>query len=155
MMTHRLPTISIAASLLLGSLGAGCAEPVRGDKPEPEVPDASDTSMGETTETIDDETDGTEPIPLSFETDGVHTLLIDGCTGGGCHETGAGGYTLNGDLEADYLASYDRVTPGDGEGSKLVKKGAGISSHTGGPILQPDTPEYELLVDWIDDGANP
>lgn len=147
MMTHRLPTI-----FFLVSLGAGCAEPERGDKPEPEV---TDTSMGETTETVDQETDGVEPTPLSYENDGVHALLLDKCTGGGCHETGAGGYTLNGDAEADYLATLDRVIAGDGAGSKLVKKGAGVSSHTGGPVLQTDSPEYELVVDWINDGANP
>ena len=148
MKTHRLPTL-----LFLVSLGTGCAEPLRGDKPEPEVTD----TVAETTDTSSDEvgeTDTAEP-KLSFANDGVHDLLIDTCTGGGCHETGAGGYTLNGDVEADYLASLARVVPGDAEGSKLIKKGAGISSHTGGPVLQADSEEYALIADWINDGANP
>ncbi len=150
---------------------AGCAEITRGD-PLPEVVDAADTKadtvdeVRDTTPTdgdvsedtaIDVEEDIPEVIvdPLSYADDGVHALLMANCTSSGCHGSGAGGYTLSGTVGADYDATFNVVTPGNGLASKLIKKATNETSHGGGPILQTETPDYQLVLDWIDGGANP
>ena len=147
--------------ILLVLFGA-CAEPVRGERPR-EVIDAADTTVAETIAdtTVEDdvieeavEVDTAEP-PLSFADDGVHDLLVDDCTAAGCHSSGTSSYAITGDVDADDEATLKVVTPGDGLGSKLIKKSTNTSSHQGGPVLQSDTPAYDLIVEWIDDGANP
>lgn len=155
-MTYRTP-ISIA---FLATLAAqGCAIPDRGD-PLPEVVDARDTRVAEVSDADsveevdapDEEIDA--KVPVSFAAS-VHQFLVDNCTASGCHSSAAGGFAITGDVDADYEATLREVTVGDGEGSKLVKKTSGVTSHTGGPLLQPGTSEYDLVVAWINDGANP
>jgi len=92
---------------------------------------------------------------LSFAAGGVHDLLVATCTAGGCHGSGAGGYTVSGDVDADYAQALSKVVPGDALASKLIKKVSNTSSHGGGPILESGSAGYELLVEWINDGAFP
>lgn len=160
--------MKIQSALFMMILLGGCAELGRGD----ELPVAADTKADTTTsDTRNDttapdgdvvENDGADtseeevaPPELSFADDGVHDLLIGNCTSSGCHGSGAGGFTLSGDVDADYSSTFNVVTPGDGLASKLVKKATATSSHAGGPVIQTGTTEYQLLLDWIDSGANP
>lgn len=166
-----------AAGLLAASFGVGlasCAEPVRGD-PWPEVRDTTDTArpdgVAEVVDTSGDtvapdiEGDGvtdvsqpdeeTPPPPLSFADDGVHQVLMVSCASSGCHGTGAGGYSLTGTVGTDYSNTLNTVTPGDGANSRLLKKATNASSHAGGPIFDVGTPDYELVLEWINGGANP
>jgi len=147
---QRLIPISISVLAL-----AACAEPDRGE-PFAEVRDtALDTTPAET---VDDVTPDGETVedtrePLTFAA--VHEVLLDNCTDAGCHSSGAGGFTLSGDADSDYQAVLAEVVPGDALASKLLKKATNTSSHSGGPILQAGTADYQLIADWIDDGANP
>ena len=159
-MIDRIPSMFAFALLM----PLGCAVPDRGD-PIATPPDAGrdatpevrndTTTLSEIASEVAVEVEIAEPDPLSFADDGVHAVLIAACSTAGCHGSGAGGYSLIDDVDADYVATLDRVVPGDALASKLVKKGANISSHTGGPSLQEGTPEYDLVIDWIDQGANP
>jgi hypothetical protein len=150
---------TLISSLTLALAGfSACALPGRGDAPEPEV---------DTTQEVISDLSGDDSIDLSEvgEVDAakpptpfagaVHDYLVANCTAAGCHGSGAGGYAITGDVEADYAAALREVTPGDAAASKLVKKASGVTSHTGGPILSEGTAEYDLIVAWINDGANP
>ena len=151
---------------MLGLFG-GCAELGRGD-PLPDVADTRPDTSGDTRQDTgapndvegdvpQDSEDGEEEVvlpELSFADDGVHALLVSNCSSG-CHGSGAGGYTLSGNASADYSATFGMVTPGDGLASKLVKKATATSSHAGGPVIQVGSTEHQLLLDWIDSGANP
>jgi len=156
-MDRTLPLLLVPWLVLHGA----CAEPVRGEHPR-EVVDSADTTVAETVaDVVDDvpdqaseEVDSAEP-PLSFVDDGVHDLLVDDCTAAGCHSSGTSPYAITGDADADYEATLREVTAGDGLGSKLIKKSTNASSHQGGPVLQSGTPAYDLIVEWIDDGAHP
>ena len=157
---------TLIALFMTTGLG-GCAELGRGD-PLPDVADTRadtggadtrDTTIadGETVEgdTAPDTVEETVIPQLSFADDGVHDALIANCTSSGCHGSGAGGFTLSGDVDTDYQNVLNTVTVGDGLASKLVKKASATSSHAGGPVFQTGSAEYQLLVDWIDSGANP
>lgn len=156
----------LRAIVLLGLFG-GCAEIGRGD-PLPDVADTRSDTSGDTRQDTGvpdgtqsdvplDGDDGEEEVALpelSFADDGVHALLVANCSSG-CHGSGAGGYTISGSTSADYSATLNMVTPGDGLASKLVKKATATSSHAGGPVIQVGSTEHQLLLDWIDSGANP
>jgi hypothetical protein len=144
---------------------AGCAELTRGE-PLPEVVDTRADTVSEVIDTstpfdgdgaIEVEDDAEEVVvpTLSFADDGVHQVLMANCTSSGCHGSGAGGYTLSGSVGADYQATLNTVTVGDGANSRLLKKATNEMSHGGGPIFQTGTPDYELVLVWINGGANP
>lgn len=151
---YRLTTV-----VILSLTAGGCAELGRGE-PLREV-DASAETVAETidatseADAIDEvgEVDSVEPA-VSYAA-AVHEVLIDNCTDSGCHGSGAGGFLLSGDIDSDYAATLNEVTPGNALGSKLVKKATNTSSHTGGPVLAPGTADYDLVVAWINGGANP
>lgn len=151
--------------IVLLTLSAGaCAELGRGDPlrevnaadTATETVDSGGDSSGETTvpDSGEETTEVVEP-PLSFADDGVHDLLIASCTAGGCHGSGVGGYSVTGDVDADYAQALSKVVPGDALASKLIKKVSNISSHGGGPILESGSAGYALLAEWINDGAFP
>ncbi len=173
-------TPGAVAALVVAGLVLSCAAPERGDPSRPDAGTAADTSSsvkpdtsggghdtvtsGDATATDDDTAAPVEddvvleedvpPPAASFATT-VHPILTSTCTSAGCHASGAGGYSITGDVDADYLATLDRVVPGDPDGSKLLKKTSGVSSHSGGPLLTPGTPEYDAVAAWIRDGAAP
>lgn len=162
--------MKVLNALFVLTLTGGCAEITRGD-PLPDARDVADTraDVADTTPDtapppdgdVDEVADSVDTMPdeqlppVSFADDGVHDLLMGSCTASGCHGSGAGGYTLSGNVDADYQATLNEVTVGDGAASKLIKKATATSSHAGGPVIQTGTPEYQLLLDWIDSGANP
>ncbi|MFO0747588.1 MAG: hypothetical protein U1F43_18260 [Myxococcota bacterium] len=139
-------------------LVASCAVPDRGEAPWPDAtvshPDIEvsevATSDGDDALEIED----TAPPPVSYA-DSIHPILMANCTPSGCHSSGAGTFTLTGDVDSDYAETLEEVVAGDPQGSRLVKKTSGVSSHTGGPLLPPGSEEYDLVVAWIGDGAQP
>ncbi len=166
-MLSNHPILITAIATALFAAGAACAELDRGEPFAEVTPDTSaDTVTPDTRDSGGEVSDDTgepdgEPgeadtsTPTSFAGDGVHAVLVANCMAGGCHGSGAGGYSIVDDVDADYETTLSRVTPGDGEGSLLVKKATNSSSHAGGPALSPGSPEHELVVEWIDDGAEP
>lgn len=120
--------------------------------PEQDVADM-DVSGGDTVE-ADTSEDVVVVEPISFAEE-IHDLFPANCTGGGCHNTGAGGFTISGSVDADYQAVLGVITPFDSAGSKLLKKASATSSHQGGPIWPTDSEEYQLVAEWIDGGAEP
>jgi hypothetical protein len=163
MLSNNPLLITLSAALL--AAGGACAELDRGEpfaevRPDTTADTALDTRDTTNGELPDDVAPDAEPgeadasPPISFA-DGAHQALVANCMAGGCHGAGAGGYSIVDDLDADYEATLARVVPGDAEASLLVKKGANRSSHAGGPALSPGSPEYDLVVAWIDDGAAP
>lgn len=148
-------TFLIVASLLVGS---GCAVLDRGDPPAPDVvnpkPDSTTSDASGDAEEVSGDVSDSETPTVSFAND-IHPYLMQTCTAVGCHSSGAGTFTLSGDVDADYAETLEEVVVGDALGSRLVKKASGVSSHTGGPLLQPGTEEYDLVVAWINGGAQP
>ena len=92
---------------------------------------------------------------LSFAAS-VHPLLIAGCRG--CHATGqqAGDtqLVLSGEAAADYLVVSPLVDPAAPASSRLLSKMSG-NGHGGGAVYAAGTPEYQTVLQWIQQGARP
>ncbi len=150
-------TIRSTLFAVLVTCASGCAIPGRGEPIEQEndtsTPDiVTDIEAGDLDIDLGEVDEVEPPVPFAGA---VHDLLVSSCTSTGCHASGAGGYALSGDVDADYEATLKVVVPFDAAASKLIKKTSGVTSHTGGPLLSEGTAEYDLIVEWIDDGANP
>ncbi|MFO0876742.1 MAG: DUF1553 domain-containing protein [Gemmataceae bacterium] len=104
-----------------------------------------------------------EPTPRSFRNHVTPVLTRTACNSGACHGAlaGKGGLKLSlrgYDLEADYFTltrqalgrRIDREAP---ERSLLLLKPTMASPHGGGQKIEPDSPEYRVLADWIADGT--
>ncbi len=100
---------------------------------------------------------------IDFERD-VHPMLSRfHCNGGSCHgkQRGQGGFQLSMfafDPEFDYNALTKesrgrRASPLAPEQSLVLKKGAGSVPHGGGKRLPEGSPYYEILQQWITEGA--
>jgi hypothetical protein len=93
---------------------------------------------------------------LGYERD-IHPLLDAGCER--CHGPGnSAGDTnysvISTDIGASYMSALgfvDLDSPGD---SRLLSKAAG-SGHGGGTIFAEDGDEYDLILQWIEQGALP
>lgn len=114
----------------------------------------SDTGASDDVPPADSQSDQGSVEPISFAKE-IHVILVDTCTGAGCHESGAGGYSITGSVNADYQATLEEVIIGNSDGSKLLKKASNTSSHDGGPITPVGSADYELIAEWIDGGAKP
>lgn len=105
-----------------------------------------------TTTTAD--TGGTGDAP-SFAAD-VLPALVDGCAA--CHAAGASAgdtdLVLTGVADDDLPGVLALVDPARPEGSRLLTKGAG-TSHVGGAVFTPGSPEYETILAWIAAGTPP
>src|SRR5262249_9375153 len=100
-----------------------------------------------------------EPL---FGREVVPTLHRLGCSAGTCHGAfaGKGGFRLSlfaADPAADYRQVRDafgrRINPLDPKGSLLLLKPTAVLPHGGDLRLKTGSPEYELLVNWIKNGA--
>ena len=100
---------------------------------------------------------------VSFARDVVPVLTRAGCNSGACHgtPTGKNGFRLSlrgYDPTLDILTltkevggrRIDRVSPGR---SLILEKATARIAHEGGRRLTNDTPQYQLLHDWIAQGA--
>lgn len=99
--------------------------------------------------------DSTGAAGLSFAAD-VEPLLDAGCER--CHsadgQASTTAFLLVGDIEADYETTIEFVNLGDPEASRLLAKGAG-KGHTGGVVFDDRSSEYETILQWIEQGAEP
>lgn len=103
-----------------------------------------------------------EPLPISFQNQIVPIFTKLGCNGGGCHGKSGGqnGFKLSllGFYPADdfeFLRKESRgrrifpAIPGE---SLLLRKANGRSPHGGGKRMETGSNEYNLLVQWIEQG---
>ncbi|MBI1787699.1 MAG: DUF1549 domain-containing protein, partial [Acidobacteria bacterium] len=95
---------------------------------------------------------------VRFSPDVISILTIKGCNGSGCHGSPAGqnGFKLSlfgSDVEADYRAITPRVNLDKPEQSLLLAKPSFAAPHGGGRVLAPDSEEYQVLLDWLRQGA--
>ncbi len=105
---------------------------------------------------------GYSPMEPRFVRDVVPVLTRLGCNQGGCHGAtqGKGGFKLSlqgYDPESDFIsitrgAAGRRVAPARPEASLLLRKPTGAVPHKGGKLLEPESPHWRLLVDWIASG---
>jgi len=101
--------------------------------------------------------------PISFELDVQPILTRLGCNAGACHgkSRGQNGFQLSllgfyPDFDYTALtleARGRRVFPTSAEESLVLKKASGILPHGGGKRLDPASPAYQIIRDWIARGA--
>jgi hypothetical protein len=101
--------------------------------------------------------------PISFELDVQPILTRLGCNAGACHgkSRGQNGFQLSllgfyPDFDYTSLtleARGRRVFPPSSEESLLLKKASGLLPHGGGKRLDPASPAYTIIRDWIAQGV--
>ncbi len=99
----------------------------------------------------------------NFRHDVVPILSKLGCNTGGCHGAlaGKGGFRLSlnaYDLESDHYQITRamlgrRLEFGDPARSLVLVKPTAAVRHKGGKVLQEESPEYRILLEWIQQGA--
>ncbi len=102
------------------------------------------------------------PLPINFRNQIVPIFTKLGCNGGGCHGKSGGqngfklsllGFVPEDDYEFLCKESRGRrifpAVPGE---SLLVKKAIGRSPHGGGKRMENGSYEYNLMVQWIEQG---
>ncbi len=104
-----------------------------------------------------------KPAPVSFRNDAIPAFSQASCNMGACHgtPTGKGGFklSLRGYLpDQDYLAlsreaGGRRINPLAAETSLILRKPLGEVPHEGGLKLSRSSKSYELLRDWVAEGA--
>ncbi|MGI9473118.1 MAG: DUF1549 and DUF1553 domain-containing protein [Rubripirellula sp.] len=102
--------------------------------------------------------------PLSFELDVQPVLTAYGCNMGACHgkQRGQNGFQLsllgfNADFDFAALATDARgrrIFPAAPRQSLLIRKATAELPHGGGKRFDIDSPPYQLLLQWIEQGAN-
>ena len=107
---------------------------------------------------------GDQP-PIEFRNEVLQVLTKSGCNTGKCHGAASGkdgfrlslfGYDPDGDhdrLTAELNGR--RIQRNRPERSLLLLKAIGQVAHTGGGPISESSPDYELLVQWIAEGAKP
>lgn len=109
--------------------------------------------------------DANKTFPWSFRNHVQSVLAKGGCNSGACHGAAAGknGFRLSlrgYDAEGDYhvltrQSRGRRVHLADPGRSLLLTKPTGLLSHGGGKRFDVGSLEYQVLADWIADGARP
>jgi hypothetical protein len=103
-----------------------------------------------------------EQLPINFSNEIVPIFTKLGCNTGGCHgkSDGQNGFKLSllgfyPDDDFEYLVHEDRgrrVFPADPEYSLLLLKPTNRLPHGGGQRLRPESYEWELVKNWIEQG---
>lgn len=103
------------------------------------------------------------PQPVSFQYETLPVLSRLGCSAGSCHGSphGKGSFRLSlrafdPSLDASTLVREEfgrRTNPIEPEKSLMLLKPTTQVSHEGGKKLEKGSPEYNLLRDWIAEGA--
>lgn len=111
------------------------------------------------------EATATEPSAITFERDVMSVLSKASCNAGTCHGNinGKGGFFLSlrgQDAEFDYrqlahAAEGRRVNRIDPPRSLALLKATAQVAHEGGKRFDKDSPEYQILADWIEQGLAP
>lgn len=101
--------------------------------------------------------------PITFLNDVVPVLTKLSCNSGGCHgkATGQNGFRLSllgFEPDFDHAALLQeargrRLSIGSPDQSLLLIKATGRVPHGGGKRLEPDSEDYQVLRDWIEQGA--
>lgn len=100
----------------------------------------------------------------SFSREVVPTLYKLGCSSGPCHGSfsGKGNFRLSlfaADPEADYREVHGgfgrRANPQEPAASLLLVKPSMKLPHGGGLRLKPESPEYKMILAWLEAGAPP
>jgi hypothetical protein len=124
---------------------AGCADFSRG--PESAAVDAAGTGGSDGA--------STDGAAISFATS-VHALLINNCQR--CHSAGGEAsdtqLLITGDVAADYTTVSRLIDTSAPSGSRLLSKASG-NAHGGGSVLATGSPEYQIVLQWIQQGARP
>ncbi len=107
--------------------------------------------------------DTAHPLPVDLERDVIPVLTRYGCNAGACHgkARGQNGFQLSllgfdPDFDRDAMAiesSGRRIFPPDPRRSLMLMKPTGQAPHGGGKRLEPDGPEYNTILRWIESGA--
>lgn len=105
-----------------------------------------------------------KPTPVSFANEIVPVLTRLGCNQGACHgsQYGKGGFKLSlagfdPDLDYTNIARQHRtrrIVIAAPEQSLLLLKPLMAVPHAGGRRLEPGSPDYRLLVQWLKEGAH-
>jgi hypothetical protein len=139
--------VTLAGAWVLAGLALGaCADFERG--PAATTPDAAagDAAAGDAA--------ASDGAALSFATNVLP--LLQPCTR--CHvagqEAGDTHLLFTGSAPADYSAVVTFVDTSTPTASRLLVKMRG-ESHEGGTIYAADTPEYQTVLNWIQQGARP
>ncbi len=100
--------------------------------------------------------------PLHFTNDVVPVMTKYGCNGGGCHGKSEGqngfklsllGFEPGEDYEHLVHESRGRrLFPAAPESSLLLLKGTGEMPHGGGARMERGSPDYQMLVRWMEQG---
>ncbi|MGC4043222.1 MAG: DUF1549 and DUF1553 domain-containing protein [Armatimonas sp.] len=100
---------------------------------------------------------------ISFVNDVAPTLARLGCSAGSCHgaASGKGGFklSLRGYApDQDFVAitkafNGRRITPEAPEKSLFLRKPLGELPHRGGTVIARNSPEHQLLLGWLQQGA--
>ena len=120
-------------------------------------------TLGDKSSTLDVSVSGfANPLPINFRNQVVPIFTKLGCNGGGCHGKSGGqngfrlsllGFYPEDDFEFLRKESRGRrIFPGMPEESLLLKKAVGQSPHGGGKRMDQGSYEYNLLVQWIEQG---
>ncbi len=106
-----------------------------------------------------------EPKPISFKNDVMPVFFKEGCNAGDCHGSSRGqdGFVLSlfgYDPEGDYYRLIEehpgrRIDLPTPENSLLLTKAIGAVVHTGGTLFEKDSDSYQIILDWIKQGARP
>lgn len=101
--------------------------------------------------------------PPSFENEVLPIFMRSGCNAGDCHGAASGkdGFMLSlfgYDPEGDYFRILEehpgrRVNLAAPEKSLLLQKAVGEVQHSGGELFKPDSESYQLIHQWIAQGA--
>lgn len=102
------------------------------------------------------------PLPINFRNQVVPIFTKLGCNGGGCHGKSGGqnGFRLSllgfvAEEDYEFLrkeARGRRIFPGMPQESLLLTKAIGANPHGGGKRMEQGSYEYNLLVQWIEQG---
>lgn len=141
-MTFKAILASVCQLSALILAVTGCADFSRGERIVVDGgPSVSDTG------------DGGES--LSFNSD-ILPVLLSRCES--CHNSGGSAsntsFVLTGEPALDYELVRDLVTPKDPAASRLLGKARG-QGHGGGAVLTTASADYQLILTWIRDGAQP
>lgn len=80
----------------------------------------------------------------------VNPLLSSQCFG--CHSGGTGGYTVGNDVNVNFQELLSVTDAANAANSLILRKNDGTLGHAGGAGWRVGTPEYDLIVEWIQDG---
>ena len=141
------PRLAVTGALACAVALAACADFSRGE-PSP-VADAGARPDGGDATTADG------AAPLSFATE-VYPLLVPTCQG--CHSAGneAGDTQLlfEGTAAADHATVVMFVNTSAPASSRLLAKTSG-NGHQGGAVYAAGSAEYNTILQWIQQGAQP